>query len=266
MTLVAEHSRPRGLLVKFGNSQIQVFSLIGGILAWQIIGMVTPGKLIPEPTVVVSDLYGLAVNGTLWPNIAASIVRVLLGYGLAFALAVPIGFATAWYKIPRKAIEPWIQFFRTIPPIALIPLVIVYLGVGETAQVSVIFFAVFLTVIITVHQGVRQVDSSLLKAGAVLGCQKDGAVFWHIVLPASIPHIVVGARLGLAGAWTTLVAAELIASSHGLGYMIENASTFFDIPSVYGGIILIGIFGFSMDRALLMFVRRITQWQDLREQ
>lgn len=248
------------------ETRVQMLSLLGGVIAWQIVGMVTPGQLIPEPTVVVSNLVGLAEQGPLWPNIWASLVRVLLGYGLAFIIALPIGFVTAWYKTARKALEPWVQFFRTIPPIALIPLVIVYLGVGELAQVSVIFFAVFLTVIITVHQGVRQVDLSLLRAGAVLGCQRDRSVFRYIVLPASIPHIIVGARLGLAGAWTTLVAAELIASSHGLGYMVENASTFFDIPSVYGGIILIGIFGFSMDRLLLLLVRRVTRWQDLREQ
>lgn len=240
-------------------------SLVTGILAWQIVGAITPGKLIPEPTSVVVNLVNLAAQGVLWPNISASLVRVLLGFTLAFIVALPVGFVTAWYKTTRQALEPWIQFFRTIPPIALIPLIVVYLGVGELAQVSVIFFAVFLTVVITVHQGVRQVDLSLLRAGEVLGCQKDVSVFRHIVLPASVPHIIVGARLGLAGAWTTLVASELIASSHGLGFMVENASTFFDIPSVYGGIILIGIFGFSMDRALLLLARRVTRWQDLRE-
>ncbi len=259
------HFRLGWLFRKVVESRVRLLSLLGGIVAWQIVGAVTPGKLIPEPTVVVSNLYVLAEQGTLWPNISASLVRVLVGFGLAFLTALPVGFITAWYKTARKAVEPWVQFFRTIPPIALIPLVIVYLGVGETAQISVIFFAVFLTVVITVHQGVSQVDLSLLRAGAVLGCQKDRSVFRHIVLPASIPHIVVGARLGLAGAWTTLVAAELIASSHGLGYMIENAATFFDIPSVYGGIILIGIFGFSMDRLLLVLARRVTRWQDLRE-
>ena len=240
-------------------------SLLAGLGIWYVIGEYFSARLVPTPIVVAQTLWSLAGTGSLERNIGASLERVLIGFLLGLVAAVPVGFITGWYSIANRIAEPWIQFFRTIPPIALIPLIIVYLGIGKEAQTSVIFFAVFLTVVITVHQGVRHVDATLIRAARVLGVEKNSKLFRYVILPSALPHIFVGIRLGLAGAWTTLIAAELIAAQHGLGYMIQVASTLFEIPVVYAGIFTIGVLGFTMDRLVLIFYRRISRWQDVGE-
>lgn len=265
VTVNNEPRNPKKLKRFVNRINIEAASLILGLSAWYVVGKYFSAQLVPTPVVVAQTLWQLAANGSLERNMGASLERVLVGFALGVVVAVPVGFLTGWYSVANRIAEPWIQFFRTIPPIALIPLIIVYLGIGKQAQISVIFFAVFLTVVITVHQGVRQVDATLIRAARVLGVNKSRKLFRHVILPSALPHIFVGIRLGLAGAWTTLIAAELIAAQHGLGYMIQIASTLFKIPIVYAGIFTIGVLGFTMDRMVLVLYRRITSWQDVGE-
>jgi NitT/TauT family transport system permease protein len=159
-------------------------------------------------------------------------------------------------------VEPWIQFFRTIPPIALIPLVIVIFGIGTSAKIAIIFFAVFLVMVVTIYQGVRNVDPTLIKAARVLDATaKD--IFLDVIVPASFPYILVGIRLGLATALTTLVAAELTGASQGLGNMIQEAALYFNMGEVILGIITIGVIGFMIDKAVLFLEKKLTGWQEV---
>lgn len=169
-----------------------------------------------------------------------------------------------WYSLFRAFAEPWIQFFRTIPPIALIPLVIVAEGVGENAKVTIIFFATFLVMVISIYQGVRNVDVTLIKAAKVLGA-KDRDIFLEVIVPASFPYILVGVRLGLATGLTTLIASELTGASNGLGNMIMEASLYFKMDVVILGIIIIGILGFILDKIVLLLERKLTGWQEIRK-
>ena len=142
-----------------------------------------------------------------------------------------------WYTVARGLLEPWIQFFRTIPPLALLPLVLVLLGIGEVPKVVVIFLAAFLACVISTYQGVVSVDRTLINAARVLGA-KDGTIFARVVVPASTPFILVGMRVGLGSAWATLVAAELLAAQAGLGRRMQQAQIYYDLATIFVGIVL----------------------------
>jgi len=134
-------------------------------------------------------------------------------------------------------------------------------GVGEQAKVIVIFIATFLVLVVTIYQGVCNVDTTLIKAARVLGA-KDRDIFFRVVIPASTPFIFTGARLGLSAALTTLVAAELTGASKGLGMMIQKASGYYDMATVLLGIILIGIIGMALEKLVKFLERRLTGWQE----
>lgn len=146
-------------------------------------------------------------------------------------------------------------------PIALIFLVIPLIGIDEDARIFVIWLASFLTLVVAVFQGVRNVDPTLVKAARVLGAN-DLDIFLDVVVPATLPYTFVGMRIGLGAAWSTLVAAELIGAESGLAYLTQEASTYVRLPTVIVAIVTIGITGLAMDRALLLIERRATRWQE----
>lgn len=242
-----------------------VISLVAGLAIWWLLAATVfqAQHTLPTPPQVVSSARQLAVSGELWSNIEASLLRVLTGFVIGVAVAIPVGFLTGWYWLARGLVEPWIQFFRTIPPLALTPMVIVFFGIGETAKVFLIFLAAFLSTVIATFQGVRGVDVTLIKAARVLGAN-DWVIFRRVVIPASLPFIFTGARIGLGSSWATLVAAELVSSSSGLGYLMEESEQYFDIGAIVVAIICIGVLGFVMDRILLLLEARLTNWQEKR--
>jgi NitT/TauT family transport system permease protein len=248
------------------RSQAMVpISLIVGLAVWALISRVpTIGSIISNPWTIARTFWTELSSGRLGMNVYASLYRVVCGFLLGLAAAIPVAFLMAWYGVVRGLVEPWIQFFRTVPPIALIPLVIVAEGVGERAKIAVIFVATFLVMVISIYQGVRNVDPTLIKAARVLGA-KDRNIFLEVVIPASLPYILVGIRLGVASAWTTLVAAELTGANKGLGNMITEAGLYFRMDLVILGIVVIGVIGYIMDKGVLYLERRLTGWQDLRK-
>lgn len=238
-------------------------TFIGGVAIWALAAAYGGNKLLPSPMDVVHSFGTLIENGQLWKNTEASLYRVVIGFILGVAVAVPAGFLMGWYRWARGVLEPWVQFFRTVPPLALIPLVIVLLGIGEEAKLFIIFLAAFLTCVIAAFQGVRNVEATLINAARVLGAG-DLVIFRRVVIPATMPMIFVGMRVALGAAWATLVASELIAAQYGLGRMMQSASQYLDTGTIVVGIIMIGVLGFVMDRLVLMLERRVTGWQELR--
>ncbi|MEV8566141.1 ABC transporter permease [Streptomyces sp. NPDC051322] len=240
---------------------LNAVSVALGIAIWW--GLADAGFKLPTPPEVVSQGWTLIGNGTLGEDVVASLTRVLIGFALGTAVAVPVGFLMGWYPVLRGLIEPWIQFFRTIPPLAIIPMAIVVMGIDETPKIFVIFLAAFLACVISTFQGVVNVDRTLINAARVLGA-KDMTIFARVVVPASTPFILVGMRVGLGSAWATLVAAELIAAQKGLGYRMQNAQLYYDLPTIFVALISIGILGLLMDRILLLAERKLTGWQERR--
>jgi NitT/TauT family transport system permease protein len=238
-----------------------LISLVLGIAVWWAFSFA--GFDIPAPPTVVERGWELLADGTLESDILASLGRVLAGFVLGVALAIPVGFLMGWYGVVRGLIEPWVQFFRTIPPLAIIPLAVVLMGIGETPKIFVIFLASFLACVIATFQGVVSVDKTMINAARVLGAG-DGTIFTRVVVPASTPFILVGMRVGLGSSWATLVAAELIAAQQGLGYRMQSAQLYYDLPTIFVGLISIGVLGLLMDRVLLFAERRLTNWQERR--
>ncbi|MDA0643471.1 ABC transporter permease, partial [Nonomuraea ferruginea] len=233
-----------------------------GLGAWTALSMSGITGL-SGPVEVAARGVELVADGTLTNDMLASLRRVFTGFALGTLLAIPVGFLMGWYATARALIEPYVQFFRTIPPLAIIPLAILLMGIGETPKVFVIFLAAFLSSVVSTFQGVLDVDKTLINAARVLGAS-DRTIFLKVVVPASTPFIIVGMRIGLGAAWGTLVAAELIAAQEGLGYRMQQAQLYYDLPTIFVGLISIGVLGLIMDRLLLLAERRFTGWQERR--
>lgn len=231
-----------------------------GMAVWWAI---TSAKLVvlPGPGEVAQRAVELAENGQLPLDILSSITRVLSGFLLGVALAIPVGFLMGWYRVARALIEPYIQFFRMIPPLAIIPLAIVTMGIDEAPKIFVIFLASFLSCVVATYQGVISVDRTLVNAARVLGA-KDGVIFLRVIIPASIPFIMVGVRIGLGSSWATVVAAELIAAQSGLGFRMQQAQLYYDLATIFVSLITIGILGLVMDRLVQAAEKRLTRWQE----
>lgn len=233
-----------------------------GLLAW--VALSNSGiEDFPGPVAVARRAGQLIADGTLFADAGASLKRVLVGYVLGVVLAVPVGFLMGWYPVVRRLIEPWLQFFRMVPPLAVIPLAIVLMGIDETPKIFVIFLASFLSSVVSTYQGVVAVDVTLVNAARVLGA-RDPQIFLGVVIPASTPFILVGMRIGLGASWATVVAAELIAAQDGLGHRMQQAQVYLDLPTIFVQVIAIGAIGLAMDRLLLLTERRLTHWQERR--
>lgn len=227
---------------------------------WFLVGLLGI-RGIPSPLEVFAAGLKSIDNNVLISDALASVRRVTMGLVLGVACAIPVAFVMGWYRAARALMEPWLQFLRTVPPIALIPLVIVLFGIGEVPKVMIIFFAAFMTSVISIYQGVVDTDRTLINAARVLGA-RDRDVFLRVVVPASMPFVFVGVRIALAASWSTLVASELVAAQQGLGYRMQIAGIYFDLPTIYLNIIIIGLFGFMMDRLLLLSENRLIGWQE----
>ncbi|WP_326686370.1 MULTISPECIES: ABC transporter permease [unclassified Streptomyces] len=238
-------------------------ALVAGVVVWAVVAALGLVENLPTPLAVAQKAGDMVADGTLTTDTLASLRRVFLGYALGVVVAVPVGFLMGWYSTVRALVEPYIQFFRTIPPLALIPLTVVLLGIGEVPKIAVICLASFMACVVASFQGVVDVDRTLINAARVLGAS-DRVIFAKVVVPASTPFILVGMRIGLGASWATVVAAELIGAQEGLGYRMQKASTWFEMDTIFVSLITIGVLGLLMDRLLLLAERRLTGWQERR--
>ncbi len=217
--------------------------------------------LIPKPHVVAARFWELLTQARLPLDIWMSTQRVFLGVAAGITLAVPVGFVLGWYRQVRTFIDPLINFFRALPPIALIPLVVVYFGIGEIAKVVILFYASFFAGVIVMYEGIAQISPIYVRVARTLGAT-DGEIFRKVIIPLTVPHMLTALRVALGVAWATLVASELIAAQQGLGALIQNASSFFQLDIIYVGIICIGFIALAMDLAIRAFTKRLVSWQE----
>jgi NitT/TauT family transport system permease protein len=237
--------------------------LILGWVALRTSGLINPA-LLPSPLEVLQTFWVRLSQGELLPNILMSVQRVVAGLLLGMVAAVPVGFLIGWYTPVRRFIDPLINFFRALPPIALIPLVIVYLGIGELAKIAILFYASFFAAVIVMYEGMTQISPVYIRVARTLGAT-DMEIFLKVIVPMAVPHMLTALRVALGVAWATLVASELVAAQQGLGAMIQNASAFFDLRTIYLGIICIGVLALLMDLGLRALSRRLVSWQDKTE-
>ena len=235
-------------------------SVAAGVGVWLLASARMPAAF-ATPAQVVAALSKRLADGTYLANVGSSLTRVLWGFGLAFVTSIPVAFLMAWHDAFRRIVEPWVWFVRNIPPLAYVFVIIAALGIGETSKVAVIFIASFLIMVVTMYQGVRNVDPTLLKAARVLGARPLD-LFWRVTVPASAPFVFVSARLGLSAALTTLMASEIVGGSRGVGVMIQQASGFYQMDVVLLGVLTLGVIGVVAERVVRVAERRLTGWQE----
>jgi NitT/TauT family transport system permease protein len=233
---------------------------VAGVLVWSASVRWSGTKVFPTPMQVVLGVRELAERGVLLPYLRDSLARVALGYGTAVLIGVPLGMWLGWSKTAAQVVNPVIQLLRPISPIAWIPVAIVLFGVGNLAPIFLVFLASLFPVVVTAQNGIGSVPTMYLRAARNFGLS-PAALFWRVLLPASLPQILSGLRIALGIAWLVVVAAEMIAVDSGLGYLIidaRNAGKRYDL--VIAGMLLIGITGLLLD----LLARRVEKLRAVR--
>lgn len=243
-------------------SLLTLFALL--VIWWAVTatGLIEP-LFLPPPSAVLQKGWLLATAGymdsTLWQHLSASLSRIGLGLGFAILTAVPVGIAIGANRIARGVLDPLIEFYRPIPPLAYLPLIVIWCGIGELSKVLLIYLAIFAPIAIATATGVRTVDPAKLRAAQSLGATR-AQLIRHVILPSALLDILTGVRIGLGVGWSTLVAAELIAATSGLGFMVQSAAQFLVTDVVVLGILVIALIAFAMEMGLRALQRKLVPW------
>lgn len=233
----------------------------GLLLAWHLAaasGLVVP-FLLPGPEAVARVGLAMLLDGSLARHAAVSMLRILSGFALSVCFALPLAALLALNGTARRVIDGPLEFLRHIPPLALLPLVILWFGIGEGSKLAIIVLATFFPVFVGTLGGIAQCDPKLVEVGRMCGLPRR-EILTRIVFPAALPAMLIGLRLGLGYSWRALVGAELVAASSGLGYMIIDAETLARTDIIFVGILVIGLLGMVLDAATRAAARRLAPW------
>lgn len=249
------------MIKKIGYSIEYIALVLAVIIVWQLMsasGNLNP-VILPAPSKVLSTFIGLLTKGTLVENILISLTRVLKGYVIAMVSGLILGIIIGLFDHARRLTDLVVQIIKPIPPIAWIPLVILWFGIGESGKIFLIFLGGFFTMLINVVDGIRQADVKLLEVSRTAETPFIKHVF-RVIIPGAAPNIFTGLRVGLSSCWMCVVAAELVSSNTGLGYMIMNARQFGQTDVVIVGMLIIGLIGKLMDSILKVIEGRVIKW------
>ncbi len=233
-------------------------SVFAFLMLWQFGCAVSElGKMIPGPVAVgkavMTSMVSHSIGGhSLWGHISYSLMRVLTGYVIGSVLGIAVGLLMGWNRSVEALVSPIFRLIRPIPPIAWIPISILWFGLGFQAKVFLIVLASFCNVTLNAWTGAKNVDQQLVGAAKMLGANQS-QIFFTIVLPAAVPQIFAGLQVGMSSSWTTVLAAEMVRSTEGLGWMIVTGQTNLDMTQILVGIVAIGVVGFI----LVAFMRRV---------
>lgn len=215
---------------------------------------------LPPLHVVLEALWDLVRTGQLQEHLTASLTRSAIGFGLAVVVGVTVGIAVAWYEGLRELLTPLLELFRNTAALALLPVFTLLLGIGELSKVSIVTYAAFFPVLLNTVAGVRTVDPLLVRAARTLGLS-NLQLFAKVVLPSAVPTIFTGIRMAGTASILVLIAAEMVGAKAGLGYLIVNAQSSFQIPQMYAGILTVSVFGLVVNTALVRLERRFSRWR-----
>lgn len=245
--------------------------LLGALSLAVVIGLywfaaTRPGvnpALVPSPQRVAVGFWQELRSGDLGANTAASLARVLVGFVIGAGLAILLGCAAGWFPVCGYLVNPLIDAIRPVPALAYIPLVIVWVGIGEPSRLIIIALAVFKPCVVNARAGMMEVPAIYVDAALTLGASKV-RVFWTVAVRNAVPYLIAGMRTALSTGFLALVAAELIAAPSGLGFMIQNAGQYLHTDIVIVGIIVIGIVGSALDQIAKIAGNRLTSWAEVR--
>lgn len=232
------------------------------LVLWEIAprtGLADP-TFLPPFSEVAQAWWALARDGSLWDNTQASLVRALAGFGLAVTIAVPLGLLLGWYRSVGQVLNPLLEVFRNTAALALLPVFVLILGIGETSKIAVVTYSCVWPVLLNTIAGVKGVDPLLVRSARSMGLSAP-QLFRKVVLPGAVPTIFTGIRLAGAFSILVLLAAELVGAKAGLGYLITASQSSFQIPDMYAGILTISLLGLVINQALLLLERRATRWR-----
>ena len=240
---------------------------LGALLAlWWLVArleLISP-LFLPPPAQVLQQLLTLAgpqgfMDATLWQHLAASLQRILIALAAATLCGVTVGLAMGLSPTLRGMLDPLIELYRPVPPLAYLPLMVIWFGIGETSKVLLIYLAIFAPVAMATLAGVQGARQVRLRAARALGANR-WQVLWYVIVPGALPDMLTGLRIGLGVGWSTLVAAELIAATRGVGFMVQSAGEFLATDVVLAGILVIALIAFILELGLRALQRRLTPW------
>ena len=249
----------RALAVRLGSVAVFVaaWSLASGVV---VIAQLFNPIFLPGPWMVIGNIVELAVKGQLWGHLGATLERVALGFGTGAAAALTLGLLAGQIQAIRNLLEPVVELLRPIPPLAMLPLFIVWVGIGEGSKVGFITYATFFPMFLTTVHAVRQVDPLLLRAARSLGARR-AQLFLRVILPAALPELLTGVRLGVSLSFFVIVISEFVAAEAGLGYLINDGRNFFLVAQMLGAAMLLGLLGYVGNELVRLAERRLTRWQ-----
>lgn len=245
--------------VRTARSSVAILAFLA---LWEIaprVGLVDP-VFLPSLSTVLVSLGELAADGSLATHVSASLGRAAVGFGIAVAVSIPVGIAIGWYRPVAELLTPILELFRNTAALALLPVFILILGIGETSKIALVTYACSFPILLTTISGVRTVDPLLVKSARSLGLAPV-RLFWHVVLPAAVPAIFTGVRMAGSASILVLIAAEMIGAKAGLGFLITYTQYNFQIPEMYAGIIVIALTGLAINGVLLAIERHFSRWR-----
>jgi NitT/TauT family transport system permease protein len=229
---------------------------------WQLLP--TTGVIKPEFVAPLSDVasawWSMLKSGELMKNVDASLLRALAGLGVAVVVFIPLGLLIGWYRSVGTVLNPVIELFRSTAPLAILPIFVLLLGIGEVSKIAVVVFACAWPVLLNTVSGVSSVDPVLVKSARSLGLS-PARLFQKVILPSAVPAIFTGIRLAGAAAILVLIAAELIGSTAGLGYLINYTQQNFQIPQMYAAILTVSVLGLIINQLLVLLERHFSRWR-----
>jgi ABC-type nitrate/sulfonate/bicarbonate transport system permease component len=231
------------------------------VIIWQlVVAIFRPHvSLLPPPLLTAHEFWALFATGELFVHTGTSLARVVSAWIITGAIAIPLGLAMGWSRRVERLVDPFVEIFRPVSPLAWIPLAILWFGIGEAGKVFVVCVATLFPTLLSTIAGVKRIDPVLVHAGQVLGCTDQTSLFRKIIFPAALPSIVVGLRISFGTGWAAIIAAELVAARSGLGYLIANGMEILRADKVLVGMAMIGILGVCFD-ALFRFLHRRFSW------
>jgi sulfonate transport system permease protein len=232
------------------------------IAVWQALaayGVINP-QTMPAPSTVASSFWQLIVTDQLWPNLVISLERVVFGLAAGVAIGTALALSAGLSRLGEDMIDPTVQMARTLPHLALIPLMILWFGIGETPKLVLIGLGSSFPIYLNLYASIRGADRKLLEAASMLGLTRAETI-WHVVLPAALPGFLVGLRQALGIAWITLVVAEQINASAGIGYLVMNARDFLRTDIIFDGLLVYALLGLTTDQLVRFIEARALVWR-----